>query len=316
MAKKESSFDNKYGGAFRQVAESPNLDIERIPTGVFSIDKALEGGIPIGRVIEFAGEPATLKSTMALMVAKNALDAGKEVLYIDLESSLSRQYLEFVGIDANDPDVKFHVADPDVAENILDMILSAVDEDRFDLIILDSVAALTSKAEMEGEMGDANVAGVPRLLSKFTRKFMTETDIKTSVIFINQFRDTIGGFGYGPTKKTTGGRAVPYAASLRIEFIRTGPVKSGENVVGSKLKFKIVKSKVCRPYTEPEFEHLFDIGIDVVGNILDAAVEQNIVQKNAGWYAIEGEKFNGKDKVRSFLSENPDVLADIKGKLS
>lgn len=311
MVKKSSSFDSMFGQHVTQIAKSPNLQIGRIPTGIYALDQALEGGIPRGRISEFLGEFSTLKTTTALCAAKNVMANGERVLFIDLEGSLTDEYLASVGIEVNDTTL-FDRAGMESAEFTLDLILKAVEDGRYSLIILDSVATLSPRAELEGEMGDALVGAVPRLLSKFCRKIQMEhQDGDTAIVLINQFRANIG-YGNAPQKIGTGGKAIPFFASLKLEFSRIETLKKSEIVIGSRIQVNIAKSKVSRPFRKPTFNHFYDTGIDFVGSVLDAAIDQNIVRKGGAWVYIYGESFQGMDKARQFLSDNLDVVDQLK----
>lgn len=315
MVKKEA----KQFATIRKLTDmsAPDLKIKHYPTGIYSLDKVLQGGIPAGRITEIIGQESSFKSTIAMHVAKGVLDSGGKVLYFDLENSLSEYYFESIGIDPYDPGVEFYTGEPAPAEAIFDQILYEVEQEKFDLIIVDSLAVLASKAEIDGEISDANVAQIPRILSKFGRKIQYEIGpSKTAMLFINQWRANMQGGTYAPTKIPTGGWAMKYYASLRLETSRIAKItNSKKEVIGSEMEVTLLKSKVSQPFRKPQYKHYLDIGIDVVGNVLDAATDAGVVRQSGAWYYIEGESFQGYERARDFLTKNPAILEGLKVKM-
>ena len=289
------------------------VDVPVISTGSLGLDLALGvGGLPRGRVIEIYGPESSGKTTLALTVIANAQRAGGNAVMIDAEHALDASYAQKLGVDI----ANLHVAQPDTGEQALEIVDSLVRSGSVDLVIIDSVAALTPKAELEGEMGDSLPGLQARLMSQALRK-LTATVKKTNtmVIFINQIRMKIGVM-FGNPETTTGGNALKFYSSVRLDIRRTGSIKKAEEVIGSETKVKVVKNKVAPPFKSAEFDILYGEGISREGEIVDMGAAAGVLEKSGSWYAYQGEKIGqGKDNAREFLRENPDLAHEIENKI-
>ena len=280
-----------------------------ISTGCLSLDLALGvGGIPKGRIIELYGPEGSGKTTLALHIVAEAQKAGGIAAYIDMEHALDTEYMKKLGINT----AELIVSQPSFGEQALDMTDTLIRSNALDLIIIDSVAALVPKAELDGEMGDHFVGLHARLMSQAMRKLTgTVKKTDTCLIFINQIREKIGVM-FGNPETTTGGRALKFYSSVRMEIRRVTAVKEGTDFVGARVRVKIVKNKVAPPFKSTEFDIMYGEGISYVGDIIDLAVEGEIIQKTGAWYAYNDEKIGqGRENAKTYLQENPDVLEKI-----
>ena len=288
-------------------------DIQVVSTGSLGLDIALGvGGLPRGRVVEIYGPESSGKTTLTLQVIAEMQKLGGVCAFIDAEHALDAQYAQKLGVNLQD----LVISQPDTGEQALEIVDALVRSGSIDLIVVDSVAALTPKAELEGEMGDSLPGLQARLMSQALRK-LTGTIKKTNtmVIFINQIRMKIGVM-FGNPETTTGGNALKFYASVRLDIRRTGSIKKGEEVIGSETKVKVVKNKVSPPFKTAEFDILYGEGISREGEIIDMGVEARILDKSGAWYAYNGEKIGqGKDNAREFLRENADVAVEIENKV-
>ncbi|HJL62755.1 MAG TPA: recombinase RecA, partial [Candidatus Marinimicrobia bacterium] len=285
-----------------------------ISTGCLSLDVALGvGGIPKGRIIEIYGPEGSGKTTLALHIVAEAQKAGGYVAYIDMEHALDTDYMKKLGVKT----AELIVSQPSFGEQALDMTDTLIRSNSLDLIVIDSVAALVPKAELDGEMGDHFVGLHARLMSQAMRKLTgTVKKTETSIIFINQIREKIGVM-FGNPETTTGGRALKFYSSVRMEIRRVTAVKEGTDFVGSRVRVKVVKNKVAPPFKSTEFDIMYGEGISYIGDIIDLAVEGEIIQKTGAWYSYNDEKIGqGRENAKAFLKENPDklesVVADVK----
>lgn len=309
-----SSIEKQYGkGSIMKMGEKVAMNVEAIPTGVMTLDLALGiGGIPRGRVIEIYGPESSGKTTVALNIIAQAQKAGGEAAFIDAEHALDPVYAEKLGVDVDN----LLISQPDTGEQALDIADSLVRCGAIDVIVVDSVAALVPKAEIEGTMGDAHVGLLARLMSQALRKLTAITNRSgTAVIFINQLREKVG-MVYGNPETTTGGRALKFFSSVRIDVRRGEVLKNGTEVIGVRTKAKVVKNKVAPPFKEAEFDIIYGEGISAEGNILDVAIELDIIQKSGSWFSYNGEKLGqGRDNVRKYMKENPEFAKEVDTKI-
>jgi recombination protein RecA len=288
-------------------------DIQVVSTGSLGLDIALGvGGLPRGRVIEIYGPESSGKTTLTLQVIAEMQKLAGVCAFIDAEHALDTQYAQKLGVNLQE----LLISQPDTGEQALEIVDALVRSGSVDLIVIDSVAALTPKAELEGEMGDSLPGLQARLMSQALRKLTaTINKTNTTVIFINQIRMKIGVM-FGSPETTTGGNALKFYASVRLDIRRIGSIKKGDEVIGSETKVKIVKNKVAPPFKTAEFDILYGEGISREGEIVDMGVIAKIVEKSGSWYAYQGEKIGqGKDNAREFLRENPDVAREIENKI-
>ncbi len=306
--------DKSYGkGSIMRLGEVPRIDTAVIPTGAISLDRALGvGGIPRGRIIEVYGPESSGKTTLALSIAAQAQKEGGVAAIIDAEHALDPTWAETIGVNLDD----LLVSQPSHGEQALEIADLLVRSNAVDVVVVDSVAALVPKAELDGEMDQASVGVQARMMSKAMRKLTGAiSGANTCVIFINQIREKIGVM-FGNPETTSGGRALKFAASIRLDIRRVTSLKKGEEIVGNRTRVKVVKNKVSAPFTKAEFDIMFDEGISYSGDVLDLATEAKIVQKSGAWFAYNGEKIGqGRENVKKFLLENPAVLEEIAGKV-
>ncbi len=310
-----AQIEKQFGkGSIMRLGEGEKIeDIQVVSTGSLGLDIALGvGGLPRGRVIEIYGPESSGKTTLTLQVIAQMQKLQGVCAFIDAEHALDVQYAQKLGVNLQD----LLISQPDTGEQALEIVDALVRSGSVDLIIVDSVAALTPKAELEGEMGDALPGLQARLMSQALRK-LTATIKKTNcmVIFINQIRMKIGVM-FGSPETTTGGNALKFYASVRLDIRRIGSIKKGEEVIGSETKVKVVKNKVSPPFKTAEFDILYGEGISREGEIIDMGVAAKVVDKSGAWYAYGGEKIGqGKDNAREFLRENPDLAVEIENKI-
>ncbi len=287
--------------------------IEVVSTGSLGLDIALGvGGLPRGRVVEIYGPESSGKTTLTLQVVAQMQKLGGTAAFIDAEHALDTGYAQKLGVNLQE----LLISQPDTGEQALEIVDALVRSGSVDLVIIDSVAALTPKAELEGEMGDSLPGLQARLMSQALRKLTgTVKKTNTMVVFINQIRMKIGVM-FGNPETTTGGNALKFYSSVRLDIRRTGSIKRGEEVIGSETKVKVVKNKVAPPFKTAEFDILYGEGTSREGEIIDLGVEAKIVDKSGAWYAYQGEKIGqGKDNAREFLRENPDIALEIENKV-
>lgn len=291
----------------------PRANIEAISTGSIGLDVALGiGGLPKGRVVEIYGPESSGKTTLTLQVIAEAQKTGGTCAFVDAEHALDPTYAEKLGVDVDE----LLVSQPDTGEQALEITDMLVRSGAVNVVVVDSVAALTPKAEIEGEMGDSHMGLQARLLSQALRKLTANIKrSNTLVIFINQLRMKIGVM-FGNPETTTGGNALKFYSSVRLDIRRTGAIKKGEEIVGNETKVKVVKNKVAPPFKTVNFEILYGEGISREGELIDMGVSCNIVDKAGAWYSYDGERIGqGKDKVRNFMKENPAIASEIEAKI-
>nr|WP_221312444.1 recombinase RecA [Granulicella aggregans] len=297
------------GSVMRLGSKEAIVPISVISTGAISFDAALGvGGVPRGRVIEIFGPESSGKTTITLQIIAEAQKAGGLAAFVDAEHALDPAYARKLGVDIDN----LLISQPDYGEQALEIVEALVRSNAIDVLVVDSVAALVPKAELDGEMGDSHMGLQARLMSQALRKLTgTVSKSRTCLIFINQIRDKIGVM-FGNPETTTGGRALKFYSSMRIDIRRIGAVKEGDVVVGSRTKIKVVKNKVAAPFRDAEFDILYGEGISREGDGLDLAVLHNIVDKSGAWYSYQGERIGqGRENVRNFLKENKDVFGRI-----
>jgi recombination protein RecA len=301
------------GSIMRLGSKEAIVPIAVISTGSISFDAALGvGGVPRGRVIEIFGPESSGKTTITLQIIAEAQKAGGLAAFVDAEHALDPQYAKKLGVDIDN----LLISQPDYGEQALEITEALVRSGAIDVLVVDSVAALVPKAELDGEMGDSHMGLQARLMSQALRKLTgTVSKSRTSLIFINQIREKIGVM-FGNPETTTGGRALKFYSSMRIDIRRIAAVKEGDVVVGSRTKVKIVKNKVAAPFREAEFDILYGEGISREGDVLDLAVANNIVEKSGAWFSYAGERIGqGRENVRGFLKENKETFAKMDAQL-
>ncbi|RXH57541.1 recombinase RecA [Granulicella sibirica] len=301
------------GSIMRLGSKEAIVPIAVISTGSISFDAALGvGGVPRGRVIEIFGPESSGKTTITLQIIAEAQKAGGLAAFVDAEHALDPAYARKLGVDIDN----LLVSQPDYGEQALEIVEALVRSNAIDVLVVDSVAALVPKAELDGEMGDSHMGLQARLMSQALRKLTgTVAKSRTCLIFINQIRDKIGVM-FGNPETTTGGRALKFYSSMRIDIRRIGAVKEGDVIVGSRTKVKVVKNKVAAPFRDAEFDILYGEGISREGDALDLAVLNNIVDKSGAWYSFQGERIGqGRENVRNFLKENKDIFGRIDAEL-
>jgi recombination protein RecA len=301
------------GSVMRLGDASATYDVEVVSTGSLGLDIALGvGGLPRGRIIEIYGPESSGKTTLTLQVIAEAQRVGGTAAFVDAEHALDPAYAGKLGVNVQE----LLVSQPDTGEQALEITDMLVRSGAVDIVVVDSVAALTPKAEIEGEMGDSHMGLQARLMSQALRKLTGNIKrSNTIVIFINQIRMKIGVM-FGNPETTTGGNALKFYASVRLDIRRIGALKSGEEVIGNQTRVKVVKNKVAPPFREAEFEIMYGAGISRVGELIDIGVAQGLVEKSGSWYSYNGERIGqGKENARNFLDEHPEIARDIDGKL-
>ncbi|MSO83774.1 MAG: recombinase RecA [Acidobacteria bacterium] len=301
------------GSIMRLGQRGPIGPVDSIPTGSISIDYALGiGGVPRGRVVEIFGPESSGKTTLALQVIAQVHKAGGMAAFVDAEHALDAAYAQKLGVDLDN----LLVSQPDNGEQALEIVEVLIRSGGVDVVVVDSVAALVPKAEIEGEMGDAQMGLQARLMSQALRKLTgVVSKSKTTLIFINQLREKIGVM-FGNPETTTGGRALKFYASVRIDIRRIASIKDGDQVVGGRTRVKIVKNKMAPPFREAEFDIMYGEGISKEGDLLDLAVEKRIIEKSGAWFAYAGERLGqGRENAKQFLKENPDIRQIIEDRV-
>jgi recombination protein RecA len=309
-----AQIERQFGrGSIMRLGDEARAPIEVIPTGAIALDVALGiGGLPRGRVVEIYGPEGSGKTTVALHAVANAQKAGGIAAFIDAEHALDPEYAKNLGVDTD----ALLVSQPDTGEQGLEIADMLIRSGAIDVVVIDSVAALVPRAEIEGEMGDSHVGLQARLMSQALRKLTGAINqTKTTAIFINQMREKIGVL-FGSPETTTGGRALKFYASVRLDIRRIETLKDGTDAVGSRTRIKVVKNKLAAPFRTAEFDILFGIGISKEGGLIDLGVEQGIVRKSGAWYTYEGDQLGqGKENARTFLRDNPDLANEIEKKI-
>lgn len=297
------------GAIMKLGSEDAKLNVEAISTGSISLDIATGiGGVPRGRIIEIFGPESSGKTTVALHIIAEAQKTGGKAAFIDAEHALDPEYAAKLGVDVNE----LLVSQPDTGEQALEICEVLVRSGAIDVVIVDSVAALVPKAEIQGEMGDSHVGLQARLMSQALRKLAGAINkSNTAAIFINQLREKVGVM-FGNPEVTTGGRALKFYASMRLDVRRVDSIKSGEDVIGSRTRIKIVKNKVAPPFKQAEFDIMYGTGISRAGDILDCGVESKVVDKAGAWYSFDGNRIGqGRENVKQYLNDNPAVMDEI-----
>jgi recombination protein RecA len=309
-----AQIDKQFGkGSVMRLGERPAVQMAVIPTGSIALDVALGiGGLPRGRIVEIYGPESSGKTSLALHAIANAQRAGGIAAIIDAEHALDPEYAKGLGVDTD----ALLVSQPDTGEQALEIADMLVRSGALDLIVIDSVAALVPRAEIEGEMGDSHVGLQARLMSQALRKITGAlNNSNTTAIFINQLREKIGVM-FGSPETTTGGKALKFYASVRLDIRRIESLKDGTDIVGNRTRVKVVKNKLASPFKQAEFDIMYGKGISREGSLIDVGVEQSIIRKSGAWYTYEGDQLGqGKEKAREFLRENPDVAAEIEKKI-
>src|SRR3978361_959932 len=309
-----AQIDKQHGkGAGMPLGDRVAVPMEVIPTGSIALDVALGiGGLPRGRVVEIYGPESSGKTTVALHAVANAQAAGGIAAFIDAEHALDPDYAQKLGVDTD----ALLVSQPDTGEQALEIADMLIRSGALDIIVIDSVAALVPRAEIEGEMGDSHVGLQARLMSQALRKITGALSTSnTTMIFINQLREKIG-FMFGSPETTTGGKALKFYASIRLDVRRIETLKDGGDAVGNRTRVKVVKNKVAPPFKQAEFDIVYGQGISREGSLIDVGVDQGIVKKSGAWYTYESDQLGqGKENVRSFLRDNPDLADEIEKKI-
>ena len=309
-----SQIEKQFGkGSVMKLGEYKAMEIEAIPTGALGLDIALGiGGVPRGRIVEVYGPESSGKTTLALHIVAEAQKMGGEAAFIDAEHALDPVYAKHLGVNIDD----LLVSQPDTGEQALEITEALVRSGALDVIVVDSVAALVPKAEIDGDMGDSHMGLQARLMSQALRKLAGAINkSKTVIIFINQLREKIGVM-FGNPETTTGGRALKFYASVRMDIRKIENIKQDGEVVGSRARVKVIKNKVAPPFREAEFDIVYGKGISKEGNILDMAVNLDIIEKAGSWFSYNGSKIGqGRENVKKYLAENPDVMEEVEKKV-
>ena len=309
-----SQIEKQFGkGSVMKLGEYKAMEVEAISTGALSLDMALGiGGLPRGRIIEVYGPESSGKTTLALHVIAEAQKLGGEAAFIDAEHALDPVYAKKLGVNIDE----LIVSQPDTGEQALEITESLVRSGALDVIVVDSVAALVPKAEIDGDMGDSHMGLQARLMSQALRKLAGAINkTKTVIIFINQLREKIGVM-FGNPETTTGGRALKFYASVRLDIRKIENIKQDGNVIGNRARVKIVKNKVAPPFREAEFDIMYGEGISKIGNIFDMAVNLDIIEKSGSWFSYNGNRIGqGRENVKKYLQDNPDILDEIEKKV-
>ncbi|MBP8639998.1 MAG: recombinase RecA [Oscillospiraceae bacterium] len=308
-----AQIEKNYGkGAIMRLGDDIPVNVEAISTGSLSLDLALGiGGVPKGRIVEIFGPESSGKTTLALHILASAQKKGGEVAFIDVEHALEPAYARALGVDID----SLLISQPDTGEQALEITEALVRSGALDVVVIDSVAALLPRSELEGDMGDSSVGVVARLMSQALRKLAgTVSKTGTIVVFINQLREKIGVM-YGNPETTPGGRALKYFSSVRIDVRRTETLKNGSEPYGNRTKAKVIKNKVAPPFKEAEFDIIYGEGISKIGEIIDLGVQLDIIDKGGAWFTVGDTRLQGKEAVKEFLKENPAVCDEIEEKI-
>ena len=309
-----AQIEKQFGkGAVMKLGQNSSLNVEAIPTGSLSLDIALGiGGVPRGRIVEIYGPESSGKTTVALHIVAEAQKMGGEAVFIDVEHALDPVYAQALGVDID----SLLVSQPDTGEQALEICEALVRSGAIDVVVVDSVAAMTTKAEIEGEMGDSFVGLQARLMSQALRKLTGAISKSNAVcIFINQLREKIGVF-FGNPETTTGGKALKFYASVRLDIRRIQTLKNGDEAVGNRTRVKVVKNKMAPPFKSAEFDMLYGEGISREGSVIDMAQQVGVVKKSGSWFTYEGDQLGqGREKVRQFLKDNPAITEEIENKV-
>ena len=309
-----ASIEKQFGkGSIMKMNEGAVQNVEVIPTGCLTLDAALGiGGMPRGRIIEIYGPESSGKTTVALHVVAEAQKMGGTAAFIDAEHALDPVYASNIGVDMNE----LYISQPDTGEQALDICESLVKSSAIDIIIIDSVAALTPKAEIDGEMGDSFIGLQARLMSQALRKLTAIVNkTKTCVIFINQLREKVGVM-FGSPETTTGGKALKFYSSIRLDVRKVDTIKDGDQFIGSRTRVKVVKNKLASPFKVAEFDLMYGKGISKIGCLLDVALENNIIEKSGSWFSYGEQKIGqGKENVKAYLEQNEELKNEIEGKV-
>ena len=309
-----SQIEKQFGeGAVMKMGEKTTMQIESVPTGALALDLALGvGGLPRGRITEIYGPESSGKSTLATHVVAEAQRNGGICAYIDAEHAMDPVYARAIGVDVDE----LLISQPDNGEQALEIVDTLVRSGAIDVIVVDSVAALTPRVELEGEMGQSHVGLQARLMSQALRKLTSNLNkTKTICIFINQLREKIGVM-FGSPETTPGGRALKFYSSVRLDIRRIESLKSGVEIVGNRTRVKVVKNKCAPPFRQAEFDIMYGKGISREGSLLDTGVDMDIVKKSGAWYTYEGEQLGqGREKAKIFLSENPEIMMEIENRI-
>ncbi len=309
-----SQIEKQFGkGSVMKLGEYQAMNVEAIPTGALGLDVALGiGGVPRGRIIEIFGPESSGKTTLALHIIAEAQKMNGEAAFIDAEHALDPVYAKHLGVDIDN----LIVSQPDTGEQALEITESLVRSGALDVIVVDSVAALVPKAEIDGDMGDSHMGLQARLMSQALRKLAGAINkSKTVIIFINQLREKIGVM-FGNPETTTGGRALKFYASVRLDIRKIENIKQDGEIVGNRVRVKVVKNKVAPPFREAEFDIVYGKGISKEGNILDMAVNLDIIEKSGSWFSYNGEKIGqGRENVKQYLHDNPEVMEEVEKKV-
>ena len=305
-----AQIEKQFGkGAIMRLGDNEAQKVEAVSTGCLTLDIALGiGGIPKGRIIEIYGPESSGKTTVALHIVAEVQKTGGTAAFIDAEHALDPSYAASLGVQLEN----LYISQPDNGEQALDIVETLVRSGAIDVVVVDSVAALTPQAEIDGEMGDSHVGLQARLMSQALRKLTAVTSkSKCSIIFINQLREKVGVM-YGSAETTTGGKALKFYASVRIDIRRTESIKDGSDIIGNHVKAKIVKNKVAPPFKVAEFDIMYGTGISALGCLIDLGVQNGFVQKSGSWFSYNDEKIGqGREKAIEFLRTNPDIAADL-----
>ena len=309
-----ASIDKQFGkGSIMRMGDKTSLGIQTVPTGALALDLALGvGGLPRGRVIEIFGPESSGKSTLAMHVVAEAQRNGGICAYVDAEHAMDPVYARAIGVDID----QLLISQPDTGEQALEIVDMLVRSGALDVVVIDSVAALTPRAEIEGEMGDTHVGLQARLMSQALRKLtgsLNKTD--TIAIFINQLREKIGVM-FGSPETTPGGRALKFYSSVRLDIRRIESIKDGAEIVGSRTRVKVVKNKVAPPFRQAEFDIMYGKGISREGSLLDLGVEMGIIKKSGAWFTYEGEQLGqGRENAKNYLTQNPEIMVEVSAKV-
>lgn len=308
-----AQIEKNYGkGAIMRLGDDIPINVEAISTGSLSLDLALGiGGVPRGRIVEIFGPESSGKTTLALHILASAQKAGGEVAFIDVEHALEPAYARALGVDID----SLLISQPDTGEQALEITEALVRSGALDVVVVDSVAALLPRSELEGDMGDSSVGVVARLMSQALRKLAgTVSKTRTIVVFINQLREKIGA-SYGSPETTPGGRALKYFSSVRIDVRRVETLKNGSESYGNRTKAKVIKNKVAPPFKEAEFDIIYGEGISKIGEIIDLGVKLELIDKAGSWFTVGDARIQGRDAVKEYLKEHPDVCDEIEMKI-